>query len=178
MYLKYNENIARTLFGTDNPKIVSVLLYMNDTLRQIDKLDYEHIDLETDTQFGVYDYIVNISGLSQLNQAVNQSNYYNFISNFITLQPNNFSNENLNRDKAELLRHLRNSSAHFRYKLLKNPDGTIDDKKILLYDEDDSANNTMEIVISIDDLMDIIKRVEKYIQLKNNQIGPNSRRIA
>ena len=177
MYLKYNENIARTLFGTDNPKIVSILLYMNDTLKQIDKLDYEHIDLETDTQFGVLDYIVNINGLSQLNQAVNQSNYHNFISNFITLQSNNFSNEHLNKDKAELLRHLRNSSAHFRYKLLKNPDGTIDDKKILLYDEDDSANNTMEIVISIDDLMDIIKRVEKYILLKNNQLEPNGRII-
>ena len=73
--------------------------------------------------------------------------------------------------KKNLLRKLRNSSAHFRFKPVKDKNGNIVPNKVYLYDKfEESDSNNFNIIIDIEELIRITRKVELGLEMANTKV--------
>ena len=163
----YNENICKSIFGIDNPKIIASLVYANSVLSKLDKsFDFDSLDIDVNKMIhGSYNDTIKYS--NQLTGiTITQEEY---LTQFI------YNDKNEQRDlsmmKELIVTKFRNSSAHFRFKPIKDESGNIIEDKIFLYDECNDGNNNFNLVINLNDLVDIVRKVEISYQ---QQLGIKS----
>ena len=91
----------------------------------------------------------------------------------------NGNNRNSKSIKNNILDKLRNSTCHFRFKLVKDKNGNIVEDKIYIYDKFDDTNETnFNMILDIRDLVEIARRIE--LGLEKNillMIKKNKRKI-
>ena len=179
LYKNYESIILKSIFGINNPKVISLLVYMRSVL---DK--YNSKLLNKDEEF-----IISLSGINNnilkdnneyldlLNSEIKKcdnrfkqivNNYYlksdedkikyvNRVneSSYVNYQ-NSIKNKFGKKINDELIRHLRNSISHFRFKV-------VSDNIIKLYDENDVGDVVYEKEFNIYNLFEFIHDVEKCL---------------
>lgn len=172
MNIKYNCNLNKSIFGVDNPKIISLIVYMNSVFSQYRKeyCDSNYVDIDPikviHTAFNdTYIYRNNINDIN-----INQETYLN---QFIF--KNNHS-RNINQIKNFILDKLRNSSVHFRFKQVKDQNGNIIPNKIYIYDKyDEETITNFNLIIDLKDLLEITRQIE--IGLINKSLNDSEKII-
>lgn len=155
LYKNYNANVARSIFGINNPKLISALIYCNSVLRKYQTEDSNLIDIDPIKAIhsGVadtYRYENNIANFSAKDDYLKQF-----------VETSEGSVRNLEDVKSNLLNKLRNSTVHFRFKQVKDEKGNLVEDKIYIYDKYDYLNsNNFNMIIDIKDLVDIVREVE------------------
>ena len=152
MYKRYNSNLNKSIFGIDNPKIISLLVYMHSVFSKIDEKNI-NIDLSEfilKTNYNTLKYKDNIKAIN-----MDQGEYINQIYNY------------------NILEKLRNMSVHFRFKPVKDENN--EDNLLYLYDEDNQGNNNFNIIININDLLEITKNIENQINNENIDVNEKNK---
>ena len=173
MFEKYNLNIARSIFGLNNPKLIGTLVYCDSVFRNYKKEDYDYdlididpIEIVKSGAVNTYKYRNNIAGMDDnLDSYKKQFIYHD--NGDIRMVNGEF---NL---KANILDKLRNASCHFRFKPVKDSEGNIVEDKIYLYDRDDNGIINFNMIIDIKDLVEIAREVELDLIRKNVRINYN-----
>ena len=171
MCKKYDLNLCRSIFGIKNPKIISTLIYMNNVFSKYNKAseDYEKVDIDP---------------IRIIHSSFNDSYIYRNNINYVSMDQEKYLNQFIFEEKkdgegdtvkqkrtndevkAYILDKLRNSSAHFRFKIVKDKEGNIKEDKIYLYDEDNNGVNNFNIIMDIHELLNIIRKVEEDLNRK------------
>ena len=151
---KYEYNICRSLFGINNPKIISVLLYMNNVLSKYDEnIDFPNITLDP----GVV--LSNTESDTITYTSLNRTQYIDSI-----ILDKNGNTITYDKQVFYLVKKLRNSATHFRFKPVKNPTtGKVEENLILIYDEDNLGNLNYQGVFDINYLCQIVHDIENVI---------------
>ena len=157
MYKRYDSNLCKSIFGINNPKIIGLLIYTNSVLAEYSKKNSTNINMNIENVMksaakDTIKYKDNIMAISMdSNKYINQFLYDDESSKKIR------TNEDI---KQHILNKLRNATAHFRFKLVKDNDGNIIEDKIYLYDQDNMGNNNFNIIIDIKELLSIVRDIE------------------
>ena len=155
LFSKYNENLCKSIFGVENPKIIGALLYANSVFSQYQKEDLKDLDVDFNAVIhncfnDTYKYRNNItdipitqeSYLSQLLLEGNEQRDYQSI-------------------KSNIMNKFRNSFAHFRFKQVRDEKGNIVLDKIYLYDKyEELDSNNFNIIIDLKDLVELTRQIE------------------
>ena len=158
MYKTYNSNVAKSIFGIDNPKIIASLIYCNSVFRKYQK---ENGDCE----------LVNLDCMKVIHSSFNDTYMYRNNIEDVTVDQTSYLNQfvldsdgtkrNYDGLKSNILDKLRNSIVHFRFKPVKDNKGNIVEDKVYLYDRyDNSTDNNFNIIIDVKDLVEIARQVE------------------
>ena len=180
---RYESNVMRSIFGINNPKVISLLIYMRSVFDKYDSKelskdnkfinDLSSVDTKIIKDDNEYKELINediIKYDDKFKHVVN--NYYwkdnnekiNYINKINEYSYINYQN-NIKHDLGiklnnELIRHLRNSVSHFRFKV-------IDDETIKLYDENENGNVVFDKNYNIYELLNFVHDIEKCL---NNDI--------
>lgn len=167
LFENYNCNLCKSIFGIDNPKIVGTLMYMNSVLSYYNKniIDVNSIDIDAYT-------IIHSSFNDTIQYSNNMSEDIRFKNQEDYLTQFTYDNKkNTKRTETEIkefiVTKLRNSSAHFRYKIVKDENGNVLEDKIYLYDEYNDGTNNFNIIMNINNLVQIIRQIE--LDIKNER---------
>ena len=158
MYKNYNLNVAKSIFGIDNPKLIASLFYCNNVFKKYQK---DNGDCE----------LVNLDCMKVIHSSFNSTYMYRKNIDDIVIDQNSYLSQFIldsggsTRDygslKSNLLDKLRNSIVHFRFKPVKDNDGNIVENKVYLFDKyDNSDNNNFNVIMDINDLIEIARQVE------------------
>lgn len=167
MLQKYNSNLSKSIFGINNPKIIATLLYANEVLSNYNKnisttdMNIHPYSIILNTYMDNFNYRKNIEeniGKSFASQ--------DFIEQFKLTDENDFTRSN-DEIRKTLLTKIRNASAHFRFKPVKDNNGQLLENKIYIYDEDNKGINNFNLIIDLEELVNIIREVE--IQMECHQ---------
>ncbi|MBQ3297472.1 MAG: hypothetical protein IJG97_01560 [Bacilli bacterium] len=164
MYKTYNLNVARSVFGINNPKLIATLVYCNSVFKDYQKSnnDFDLIDLDPirviHSSFNdTYKYKDNITDM-----GINQETY---LKQFILTEDG--TARNYEDIKVNILDKLRNSTIHFRFKPVKDSDGNIVDNKVYLYDKyNELDTNNFNIIMDLKDLVEITRQIELGLEKK------------
>lgn len=163
---KYEYNICRSLFGINNPKIISVLLYMNNVLSKYDEnIDFPNITLDPGVLLSntVRDTVTYTSlSINQYEDSIEKDDHG------ATRSPSG--------QAFNLMRKLRNSASHFRFKPVKDPTtGKVEENLILIYDENNLGVLNYQGVFDINYLCQIVHDIENVINARlNPSLGAGS----
>lgn len=156
MFKRYNSNIAKSLFGVDNPKLIATIVYCNNVLRKYNKKAGINDQIDID----VNNFIM--SGLSNTKEYLNMST-----GTFMNQFHNQGNNDEL---KGFILDKLRNSFAHIRFNPIKDSNGNIIDNKLHLYDQaDENEPHNFDIVVDTRELIELVRTVELVINPDENK---------
>lgn len=176
LFENYNNNLCKSIFGIDNPKIVGTLMYMNSVLSYYnDKVvDVNSIDINPYSVIhaAFNDAIKYLNNIAEDKRMKTQEEYLEQFT--YDTRKNDVRNEE--ELKKYILTKLRNSSAHFRFKVVKDEKGNVIEDKIHLYDEYNDGTNNFNIIMDLKDLMQIIRQIELGIVKENNLEANNFRR--
>ena len=169
LYKEYNSNVARSIFGINDPKIIAAFIYFHSVFKNYEGIPeyYNEIDINVADFMNLcvsdtYEYRNNFD---ESNRSVNS----NFTKQF-TEDSNGNIMDSLSM-KKNLLRKLRNSSAHFRFKPVKDKNGNIVPNKVYLYDKfEESDSNNFNIIIDIEELIRITRKVELGLEMSNTKV--------
>lgn len=168
LFEHYNGNLCKSIFGTENPKIIATLIYLNSVLSKYNKNTVDISDIGIDSHKII------------LSTFVDTMNYYNcLLDNGIQMSQQDYRIQfsydirshtvrNENQKKEFLLTKLRNIGAHFRFKLVRDTNGNIVDDKIYVYDEYNDGTNNFNMIIDINDLIEVIRQIELDMGQKVN----------
>lgn len=165
LFVNYNENLCKSIFGVENPKIIGTLLYANSVFSQYQKEDLKILDIDFDKFIhncfnDTYIYRKNITDIS-----ITQESY---LGQFLLDNDEKRDYQNI---KSNIMNKLRNSFAHFRFKQVKDKDGNIVSNKIYLYDKyEESSNNNFNLIIDLKDLVELTRQVEIGLSKKSELI--------
>lgn len=166
MCKNYNFNLCKSIFGLDNSKIISSLIYGNSVYSGYQK---EYNDFE----------FIDIDPLIIMHAGFNTSAYYKsnvnskfdelaYIKQFIYDENNH--KRSYEEMKRFLLDKLRNSLAHFRFKPVLDKEDKIVDGMIYIYDSyDESDEHNFDLIIDIKDFVEITRQVELGLLKKKNE---------
>lgn len=155
LFSRYNENLCKSIFGVENPKIIGALLYANSVFSQYQKEDLKALDVNFDAVIhncfnDTYKYRHNISDI-----AVTQESY---LSQFLLDGDEQRDYQSI---KSNIMNKFRNSFAHFRFKQVKDEKGNIVPDKIYLYDKyEELDSNNFNIIIDLKDLVELTRQIE------------------
>jgi len=154
MLKNYNLNVAKSILGLDNPKLIATVLYANKVLASYDK---KNVDTS----------IVGADSLGLIAQFIdNYDSYRTFINNQANLSLEDIKHQlRLNEfDRTQnFIRCLRNAFEHFRVKPARDNDGNILEDKIYIYDEENTGENNFNMVVDIKVLIELLKKLEDQI---------------
>ncbi len=167
LFENYNSNLCKSIFGIDNPKIIGTIVYMNSVLSHYNNtIDANSIDIEPiEIIHSSFNNTVKYS-----NKMINTQEDY--LKQFM-INDKDGSKRNEQELKEFIITKLRNSSAHFRFKPVKDENGKIIDDKIYLYDEYNDGVNNFNLVMDINYLVELIRQIE--IEIKNEQVTMHSK---
>lgn len=155
LFSRYNENLCKSIFGIENPKIIGTLLYANSVFSQYQKEDLKSLDINFDAVIhncfnDTYKYRHNITDV-----AVTQESY---LSQFLLDGDEQRDYQSI---KSNIMNKFRNSFAHFRFKQVKDEKGNIVPDKIYLYDKyEELDSNNFNIIIDLKDLVELTRQIE------------------
>lgn len=155
LFSRYNENLCKSIFGIENPKIIGTLLYANSVFSQYQKEDLKSLDVNFDAVIhncfnDTYKYRHNITDV-----AVTQESY---LSQFLLDGDEQRDYQSI---KSNIMNKFRNSFAHFRFKQVKDEKGNIVPDKIYLYDKyEELDSNNFNIIIDLKDLVELTRQIE------------------
>ena len=164
---KYDYNLCRSIFGINDPKKISLLLYMNNVFSKYSK-DNDLKNMRLDP----FDFISETAELTEEYSSVNNvsmpssntvigADYINKI-----IYDKDYTYREPEEMQEYIIRKLRNSSAHFRYRIVKDENGNIDDDKIELYDEDNRGRLNYIGVFDMNYLLEVTRLCELDIEKK------------
>ena len=165
MYETYNTNVARSIFGIKNPKIIGSLIYCNSVFKNYDGVPeiYNEIDLSANEFMNMC-----LSDIYQYSNNFGKKRNNNFMNQFLLDDNGNFM-DSLSM-KKKILKKIRNSSAHFRFKPVKDENGNIVPDKVYLYDKFDELDTTnFDIIIDVKNLVKFSRIVELGINLSETK---------
>ena len=173
LFKLYNENVARSIFGLNNPKLIGTLVYCDSVFKKYQKEDFDYdlididpIEIVKSGAVNTYKYRNNIAGMDD--------NLDSYKKQFIYHDNGDIRMVNGEFDlKANILDKLRNSTCHFRFKPVKDSEGNLVEDKIYLYDRDDNGIINFNMIIDIKDLVEIAREVELDLIRKNVGIDYN-----
>ena len=155
MFQTYNENVSKSIFGTNNPKIIAAVVYAHNVMRFYQSENQDDKNINVDVISFVLDQYYNEG------QTMGQTTYYNQIA---------VGNDD--EIKRFILNKIRNSSVHFRFRKVKDSDGKELEDKICIYDHDDQydangnpTNINFSAVIDIKDFVEIIHEIECDLEI-------------
>ena len=165
MYQTYNSNVARSIFGINNPKIIATLLYCNSVFRKYQKenndsdiIDFAPINFMKLGAGATFQFKNNITDLEMDSKT--------YLNQFVLDYDGNY--RNARSIKNNILDKLRNSTCHFRFKLVKDQNGKIMEDKIYLYDRfNDSSDTNFNMILDIQDLVETARSIELVLEKKN-----------
>lgn len=166
MYKTYNLNVARSIFGINNPKLIATLVYCDSVFKRYQKenndrdiVDFAPMNFIKLGYENTLNYKNNISDKEMDSQT--------YLDQFMIDYDDNYRSQ-INV-KSNILDKLRNSICHFRFKPVKDSNGKIVEDKIYLYDKFESSDNTnFNMIIDIKDLVAIVRTIEMGLEIKNN----------
>ena len=152
MYKRYNSNLNKSIFGINNVKVISLLIYMRSVFGRIDgkEIEVDILDFINKTNYTTIKYK---GKMSKINMTQND-----FIEQ---IQNNN------------LLQKLRNTITHYRFKIIKDENN--EENLLYLFDEDNQGIINFNIIININDLLEIIKNIENQLVLQKQDEPKNNR---
>ena len=168
MYKTYNLNVARSIFGINNPKLIATLVYCDSVLKRYQKenndrdiVDFAPMNFIKIGYENTLKYKNNISDKEMSSQT--------YLDQFMIDYDGNYRKQ-INV-KSNILDKLRNSICHFRFKPVKDSNGKIVEDKIYLYDKFENSDNTnFNMIIDIKDLVAIVRTIEMGLEIKNNEV--------
>lgn len=155
LFINYNENLCKSIFGVENPKIIGVLLYANSVFSQYQKEDLESLDIDFNAVIhncfnDTYKFRYNITDI-----PITQESY---LSQFLLDEDEHRDYQSI---KSNIMNKFRNSFAHFRFKQVRDEKGNIVPDKIYLYDKYEEVNsNNFNIIIDLKDLVELTRQIE------------------
>ena len=141
MLKNYDYSLSRSIFGVNNPKIISLMVYMNSVFS---RLDVEKLPGENDSSIN-YQLLLDDE-----------------IDYFSSLQSNNF---------GVILRKIRNSTCHFRVSTKDKEGKPLEYNKIRLYDEsfeNGKVIENFELILLMEDALNITRKIEEMINLNKS----------
>ncbi|MBQ6539126.1 MAG: hypothetical protein IJL76_02490 [Bacilli bacterium] len=165
MYKNYNENLAKSIFGINNPKLIATLVYCDSVLKNYQKenADYDLID-ETPLQ------II----LSCVRDTMKYKNNITDVDMDDTTYLRQFTLDGTGTERTDeslknnILDKMRNSICHFRFKPVKDEDGNIVEDKVYLYDKADrDQHNNFNIIMDINKLVELTHQIELNLETKD-----------
>lgn len=165
MYKTYNLNVARSIFGINNPKLIATLVYCDSVFKRYQKenndrdiVDFAPMNFIKLGYANTLNYKNNISDKEMDSQT--------YLDQFMIDYEDNYRSQ-INV-KSNILDKLRNSICHFRFKPVKDSNGKIVEDKIYLYDKFENSDNTnFNMIIDIKDLVAIVRKIEIGLEIKN-----------
>lgn len=169
MLVKYNSNINKSIFGVDNCKIISTLVYCNSVfsnyLKENNDADYININPQEI-----------IDSCKQLSLNLLNIDEKSYISQFIY----NYELQSQRTDeeiKINLLNKLRNAFVHFRFKPVIDEQGNICSDKIIIYDTTNNFDdNNFLMVIDISYLIELTRKIEIELESRTQSGNSQSRK--
>ena len=164
MLQRYNSNIAKSIFGINNPKIISLLIYMNNVFSGYNVNNTVDIDMT--------DYIVEAYEPSDfLKDTLKDTIAYRNNIKDVQMDPVKFFEQfgyGPSKDAIvnTFLERLRNASCHYRIKPVRDRKGNLIEDKVYIFDEDNYGNNNFNIILDIDEALELTRKVE--IALENS----------
>ena len=155
LFMNYNENLCKSIFGIENPKIIGALLYANSVFSLYQKEDLKMLDIDFDKIIhncfnDTYKYRHNITSLT-----ITQESY---LSQFLLDGDEQRDYQSI---KSNIMNKFRNSFAHFRFKPVRDEKGNIVQDKIYLYDKyEETDTNNFNIIIDLKDLVELTRQIE------------------
>ena len=173
MLQQYNLNISKSIFGIDNPKIICLIVYMNSVFRKFnERIDIDLIDVEP-IQFIHSSFNDTIKYKNTIEEHTNNNVDQESFLNQFCVNDNSGEIRDIDEIKEYILNKLRNSSMHFRFKIVKDENDNIINDKIYLYDEYNDGRNNFNIIVDIKELFNVIRQIELSIDSqieKNNNV--------
>lgn len=174
LLMRYNTNISKSIFGIDNPKIVATLIYMNSVLSSINS-NNDFKDTEFDIiKFihGCYNDTIRYTKTTTNNKI--QPNQETYLGQMV-LDDKTGDPREVEEIKTYIIKKLRNSCAHFRFKIVKDENNQIIEDKVYLYDEYNDGRNNFNIIISINTLINIIRSIELSMEKEKTETTSRKR---
>lgn len=161
----YNSNVAKSIFGIKNPKIISLLIYMNRVFSQYKVENAPDVDLfNLQDGFDIHNFFQ-----TTLEDTIDYRNNITAVSMNPDLYYDQFGQYKYQNFEVSVVNHIlhkmRNSSEHYRIKPVRDNEGNLVEDKVYLYDEDNLGRNNFNIVLSIVDALKITRMVEKALNL-------------
>ncbi len=190
--IQYDNNTTKSIFGMDNPKCISLIIYMDKVLSE-----YDAFSIQNDNE--MKNRLINIdlsllkdnSGIKELldKEMVDKDNAFKTIVGNIA--PNFYKKSEIEqsiyldslkkkcyiayeddiKDKLsssinnDFIRHLRNAISHFRFR-------PVDDNCLILYDENENGDVCFEKTFNIKELFELTHSIERFL---NNDLGDKSK---
>ena len=151
MLNSYDYNFSRSIFGIDNPKLISLLIYMNSVFSKLNvaKLPDITSDLEHNINFKILD-ILNEDDL-----------YGDVVTDDLTYSK--FDKDKVKNPYSEMIRKFRNSSCHFRVDVRDKNGNLLEYGKIRLYDGLDVNNPDFQLIIDMKDALELTKMIDDML---------------
>lgn len=159
MCKRYDSNLCKSIFGINNPKIIGLLIYTNSVLSEYSKNNPDNINIDIDIENIMKSAAKNTIKYKD-NITVINMNGNKYVDQFLYDDEVSKKTRNNEEIRKHILEKLRNATAHFRFKLVKDNNGNIIDDKIYLYDQDNMGNNNFNIIIDIKNLLSIVRDIE------------------
>lgn len=169
---KYNSNLSKSIFGITDPKVIASLIYANSVLSNIDRnTNFENVSFDP-IMFIHNLYNDSVRYVRNIDEDISfgQEEY---LKQFI-IDEKTGEQRSINDIKKYIINKLRNSVAHFRFKLIKDQNNNIIENKIYLYDEYNNGVNNFNIVINLNDLVEVVRKVEIGLNIINSKIQHDS----
>ena len=173
MYRIYNENVAKSIFGINNPKLIATMVYCDSILKNYQKenADYDLIDF---TPFQLICSCYNDTMKYKNNITDLDMDRSMYLNQFV--MDENGDERSIDSLKNNILNKMRNSICHFRFKPVKDEDGNVVEDKVYLYDKfDNSEENNFNLIIDINKLVDITNQIELSLENKNMESRQHTR---
>lgn len=170
MLQTYNMNMAKSIFGVNNPKIIAAMVYANSVMRhyqkEIDDGDCVDFDPRKFIDFNLSD---SYSYRNNYCQLVNDPYGFKFdkakyIGQFFG---NPRSIKSLDKLKKFILDKIRNSAAHFRIRPVEDASGNVVEDKICIYDKPDELSDpNFFVVMDLQEYVEMIHGIEQDLQFR------------
>ena len=171
----HNYNLCKSIFGINNAKIISALIYGNFVFSQYQKENQDDVLIDIDSTSIIHAGF-NTSIMYKNNINISEWNQETYLKRFLI--DGDFSDnidEIVLRDSNEIKKYIldkfRNACAHFRFKPVLDKNGNVVEGKIYIYDKYDESNETnFDFIIDIKDFVEITRQVEKGLLQKKNEL--------
>ncbi len=173
MLNKYNVNIAKSIFGTNNPKIIASLIYCNSVLSRYDEDSNISDSIDINTLRIICDGYRNTSKYDNniTNTNINPNNYFEQYY----IDSNNGNRREQPQIKAFIIRKIRNACIHFRFKPVYDKEGNMVEDMVYLYDKNNDFSPTnFNTIIKLKDLIEIVNKVETKIEQEEIRLNQQS----
>lgn len=171
----YNSNIAKSVFGIDNPKLVAAIIYANNVMTEYDKTKDKNIDKKKIQK--IYFKAMKDTIQHDYNNILKKYKNGELSYREAVKEIDNDDNGTLIRENfgsvigKDFLEKLRNASAHLRFEPVVENNKNINDNFIKIYDQDNDGYLNYGLKMTIKDFVDVVHSVEEGLHKETPKTG-------